>query len=631
MPALVPQGPDLPSNLMNLLQDDRLVLFCGAGISRPAGLPDFKTLVDDVYQRLGQQHTDVEQEAFKAKFYDRVLGLLEARVISGGVRHAVMDRLAAPPDADVSMQRSLLRLARLRSGGLRLVTTNFDNLFEHAAETPLNFDAAPRLPTPKERWRTLVYLHGRIDRSSDPNGMELVVTAADFGTAYLVEGWASRFVTELFRRYAVLFVGYSVDDPVMRYLVDAVAAERVRGESFGQAFAFAAHGASDRQAIETAWRAKGVEPVLYHDRDYHFLLRQTLEEWARLHAGGLTSRGYLIKRYASEEVLSPDDEVATRVVWAISEPSGWAAGHFAELDPAPPFSWHSVLDAAGLFSLAAPPTRDSEGREQPIRAPLVDDGAFIGRVLLPPVTYALARWLTHYLHEPALLSWVLRRGGVVHGFARDLFREALPTLPEPLRTLWGILLSEAYCDRHVDFGSLLQLRAQIRAGVWNPTNRIELRRALKPVPRIELRDQVNLTTCASVGDVAQLEIDLMASRSDALLLDDILESAARETILAGIAEDVTDLLRESLDWFALFGRANEDDDPSWVHLPSIAPSEYNFRQHGWTRLIVLARECVQALMIVDLRKAQVLLDRWGMIPYPTFRRLILHTVTNVLL
>jgi hypothetical protein len=616
---------------MNLLQDNRLILFCGAGISRPAGLPDFRTLVDDVYQRLGQQRTEVEQEAFNAKFYDRVLGLLEARVISGGVRHAVMDRLAASPDADISMHRALLKLARLRTGGLRLVTTNFDNLFEQVADTTLNFDAAPRLPTPKKRWRTLVYLHGRLDRSSDPDGMDLVLTAADFGTAYLVEGWASKFVTELFRRYAVLFVGYSVDDPVMRYLVDAVAAERVRGESFGKAFAVAAHGASDRQAIETAWRAKGVEPILYHDRDDHLLLRQTLEEWARLHAGGLTSRGYLVKRYASEEVLNPGDEVAARVVWAISEPSGCAARQFASMDPTPPFSWHSVLDAAGLFSLPLPPTVDGEGREQPLRSPLVDDGAFVDRLLFPPVTYALAQWLTHHMNEPTLLSWILQRGGVVHGRARDVFRKALPTLPEPLRTLWDIVLSEAYCDRHVDFGSLLQLREQIRAGAWSPTNRIELRRALKPVPRIALRNQGVLTSCASVGDLAQIEVDLMASRSDALLLDDILKSPAREAILAGIAEDVTDLLNESLDWFALFGRANEDDDPSWIHLPSIAPDEHNFRYHGWTRLIILARECVQALMVVDGRKARVLLDRWGIIPYPTFRRLILHTVTDALL
>ena len=47
-------------------------------------------------------------------------------------------------------------------------------------------------------------------------------TSADFGVAYLVERWAARFVSELFQQFDVAFVGYGVNDPVMRYLVDAV-------------------------------------------------------------------------------------------------------------------------------------------------------------------------------------------------------------------------------------------------------------------------------------------------------------------------------------------------------------------------------------------------------------------------
>ena len=86
--------------------------------------------------------------------------------------------------------------------------------------------AAPLLPVPKiDKWDSLVYLHGKID-DSDLSGRHLVLTSGDFGVAYLVERWASRFVGELFNHSSVLFIGYSVDDPVMRYLIDAIAAER---------------------------------------------------------------------------------------------------------------------------------------------------------------------------------------------------------------------------------------------------------------------------------------------------------------------------------------------------------------------------------------------------------------------
>jgi hypothetical protein len=38
------------------------------------------------------------------------------------------------------------------------------------------------------------------------------------GLAYLTERWAARLVGELFRNFTVCFVGYSINDPVLRYM-----------------------------------------------------------------------------------------------------------------------------------------------------------------------------------------------------------------------------------------------------------------------------------------------------------------------------------------------------------------------------------------------------------------------------
>ena len=109
-----------------------------------------------------------------------------------------------------------------------MVTTNFDNRFVEAGLGERFVDVAPMLPVPKRHnWSSLVHLHGRILVNND--GSNLVLTAADFGRAYLTERWAARFVTELFREFTVIFVGYGVADPVMGYLVDALAAERDKG------------------------------------------------------------------------------------------------------------------------------------------------------------------------------------------------------------------------------------------------------------------------------------------------------------------------------------------------------------------------------------------------------------------
>ena len=66
----------------------------------------------------------------------------------------------------------------------------------------------------------------------------LVLSSGDFGLAYLTERWAARFISELLRAFTVCFVGYSLNDPVLRYMMDAHAADRLLGESPVEMFAF---------------------------------------------------------------------------------------------------------------------------------------------------------------------------------------------------------------------------------------------------------------------------------------------------------------------------------------------------------------------------------------------------------
>ena len=67
MPRFVSNGPDIPERLLWKHEEGKVVFFCGAGISYPAGLPDFKGLVEQIYSNLRTSKDAIEENAF-AKF-----------------------------------------------------------------------------------------------------------------------------------------------------------------------------------------------------------------------------------------------------------------------------------------------------------------------------------------------------------------------------------------------------------------------------------------------------------------------------------------------------------------------------------------------------------------------------------
>lgn len=76
----ITNGPDIPDELLQAHEEGRVVFFCGAGISYPAGLPGFKGLVKRIYQLNGTTLSEIECEAFKRGQFDATLDLLERRL-----------------------------------------------------------------------------------------------------------------------------------------------------------------------------------------------------------------------------------------------------------------------------------------------------------------------------------------------------------------------------------------------------------------------------------------------------------------------------------------------------------------------------------------------------------------------
>lgn len=435
----VRNGPDVPERLLQAHEDGRVVFFCGAGISYPAGLPGFRKLVDRLYVELGAVSNAVQKAAIQANQHDTAIGLLEADIVGGReVVRRVLAKILTPKLSArnaTTTHEALLILGKNREGQTRLITTNFDRIFEEVInDKELNVQRfkAPLLPVPKNRWDGLVYLHGLLMPDCSTSEFDrLVVSSGDFGLAYLTERWAARFVSELFRSYTVCFVGYSINDTVLRYMMDALAADRLLGESPPEMFAFGSYskGKADEQGNE--WRAKNVTPILYREHRRHAYLHKTLLAWSGTYRDGVRGKERIVVESAMTRPLTStlQDDFVGRLLWALSDSKGLPAKRFADLDPVASLDWLVPLseDRYGFSDLGrfgvSPKQGNDDGltfsltfRPSPYdRAPwmsLVDPGATHGR--LDDVMRHLARWLTRHLDDPSLVLWVAKRGGQLH-------------------------------------------------------------------------------------------------------------------------------------------------------------------------------------------------------------------------
>ena len=291
-------GVDFPVGLVNSLRDGNLVVFAGAGISvgDPSRLPDFDGLASQIAHGTGFAR-------FPREPVDRFLGRLLDEGVS--VHELSVARLSGEGIEPTVLHKDLLRLF---AGGTpaRVVTTNFDLLFERAAKEVFagtcGVYRAPALPLGR-RFEGIVHVHGDV---SDLGGM--VLTDKDFGQAYLTDGYALRFLLELFRANDVLFVGYSHDDTVMSYLGRALPQDQT-----SRRYALT----DDKEGAR--WRFLGIEPIFYENQSGdHEGLRAGVSGLAgNLQMGNLDWR-QTIGLVAAANPIFLDDEKADLVADALS-------------------------------------------------------------------------------------------------------------------------------------------------------------------------------------------------------------------------------------------------------------------------------------------------------------------------
>ena len=351
-------GPIFPDELLTAQDENRVVFFCGSGVSLAyAGLPDFYGLAEQVLADLGaapdSEAVRVYETAKRLEEEANVNGLLAAdrifsllarsfdqKLINESVARILRPKKKKP---NLTAHEILLRLAKQKSGHTRLITTNFDLLFEQTDPTlgSCTRSSLPHVNFNSDDWG-IVHLHGRVNNEStapDPDGF--VLSSAEFGDAYLAQGWARSFVQDILQRFTAVFVGYSADDPPIRYLLEGLMQSRGAPSDI-----YAFQAGEDDEAI-ARWDEKGVRAITY-DPDYkHKALWDSLREWSVRSADPRAWRESVFRKARrGPEKLEPHER--GMIAHIVSTESG--AVSFRKADPPLPATWLCVFDRSVRFS-----------------------------------------------------------------------------------------------------------------------------------------------------------------------------------------------------------------------------------------------------------------------------------------
>lgn len=462
----VENGPSIPDDLLTARDEGRVVFFCGAGVSRAyAALPDFFGLAERVIKTLGALASDPVCKLLKEAreidkrigvrgliSADRIFGLLERDFPLSDIESAVAQALRPASDVNLSAHRALLDIATTPQGKIRLVTTNFDRLFNDC-DPKIQLLQSPYLPrlSREEDFDGVIYLHGVANEDySGAEGGGFTLTSSGFGRAYLAEGWATEFFREVLDKYVVVFVGYSADDPPIQYLLEGLS-KKVGSEK--KIYAFQEGTEND---ATTRWRHKGIDAIAYGADNDHQMLWQTLELWAERAKDSDAWTQRVIDAAANRpeklrphergqiaHIVSTNDGAQKFAASKLIAPAEWLCVFDPSIRYATPRTigygdegyWVDPFELFGLDSDATPPkvfpgdsnsTRemppnawsafsmsrldhfDAQERLQSGASPFLSTGV----AGLPPRLNHMATWFANAADQPAAAWWAVKSRGL---------------------------------------------------------------------------------------------------------------------------------------------------------------------------------------------------------------------------
>lgn len=588
-----PGGPSIPDILLERCDAGRVVFLCGAGVSSPSGMPTFVGLTQYVIDFFDPPADSEIIAAFKPWLddesaanvpLDQIFNLLHLEYGKDEVNALVTERLSAPLDLkDFGREHNLIKRISSSQGGVpQIVTTNFDRLFEAGPKDEhLSWHVPPAFPDLNfgSKIEGITYLHGRLVEA-DSETHPYVLSSADFGRAYLSEGWATNFIKHLLERYTVVLVGYKAEDPPIKYLLQGLNHDGQYDSSRLYAF-----DRGSPEEIEAKWRDRGVTAIAYSDYPD---LWKSMESWADRADDPRRWRASVIAKCQSDpkELASYERGQVAHVLRSVQ-----GARMFSEADPVPHPEWVCVMDAnlrsagqsrgygddAEVFDPGAVYGLDDDLidiSEDDRRQGVSNDSLLVWRdeddnphdshrlggrpaegfEATPKRLGHLITWLGKSIGSPVLAWWAIRQNGLHPRLLRqfELQVERTEALHERARHIWNLILEHHRDPRKRQWGGdWFDLKNRIKMEGWTDSVLRDFRRVSTPQVDINPPFALGKTKPPSVlwedirlSDVGRFEVKFLERNNDDLevpdeVLPQILSILKEQlTIASGILTDI---------------------------------------------------------------------------------------------
>jgi hypothetical protein len=213
-----------------------MTLLVGAGSSMEAGLPSWKTLIEDLLKTVAREQPALSTEELQGKWVERVLDRDDLLGSAAVVEVLAADSLNTLVPKHLygdsgpagflpgPIAQEIAKLRKCFGESLEILTTNYDDLIEQALidsgvpRSKVRSYITSRRPSHRAPGTSVVtHLHGRAGRDEEPKG--IVLTEEQYHRMQRGSSWQEKLVTERLKESECLFVGTSLADPnLIRYL-----------------------------------------------------------------------------------------------------------------------------------------------------------------------------------------------------------------------------------------------------------------------------------------------------------------------------------------------------------------------------------------------------------------------------